>query len=824
MTDSRKKRLWRQIGLMTVTVLTCAAPAVETHASPYDEIVFMGDSLSDNGAVTARHFSGSQIFGSDGKSLPDFFLQNPGPNQVQLLSDMAMRYVEGYKSDFVNMIARVGGALAGDETRRAKNKVHETIAHYAEPSADNGWGGWFKSLAGKAAKAAVSFSPEIEIAPTVASAVEKGLVARLPAEFDAFAATKIRSDIEKKILSELFPQYSANVGPRLSRTASTMSVAQAAYIFWGIPLLPAFTTNPDATWAFHLARSLGSVDAWKPAADGGNNYAWGGARVSQAVPYILPSLDIGIESPRFHYLIPSVKDQVTQLLRDRPDGLSRHGLYSVWVGANDLITTLKMHERELAAPGTQAEEARRAVMVSRLTARDVAEQIRRLGSVGAGTVMAFNLPDIGRTPRALGMPAQARTLLSYMASTFNQSLNDQLADYRGNLVVVDIHDMLNEVIDHPDRYGLRNVARAACGAVDANLCGRSALVEPDAYRNYLFADGIHPSGIGHAFIADYVLSVLQAPTRIGLLAEAPLAGSRASLYAIQDRLRYRDDFAGLQSYASYQHANDSQRGGDDAWKPALGNRMDLLVVGLDGRVAPHWLIGVSASQVQHNATLGQRAGWFRLGQTQLSAYGRYRLGDWSTALIGSVGYLNYRDVAREFSIGPARLREQGTTTGTASALSILTNYDWNAGSFTLTPSVGLTLQNVNVRGYNESRDGGRSATSMNYREQTRRSLASTLGLRLQVDLRHGDYLWQPYTALAWEHEFNQGTREVRGHLREMAGSFAQPVAPAPSDNMLVSAGLNVTHAAAWSGLIGYQGRYGRNSQSQAVQASVRYRF
>lgn len=131
---------------------------------------------------------------------------------------------------------------------------------------------------------------------------------------------------------------------------------------------------------------------------------------------------------------------------------------------------------------------------------------------------------------------EARSLMSYMASTFNDSLNSQLADYRGNLVALDVHDLLNEVIDRPQRYGLRNVTAPACGTEAAFWCGR------------------------------------------------------ASLSAIGDRLRVRDNTTGVQTYASYQRANDSQRGGD-AWKPGFGNRMDMLLIGIDGGVGQNWLVG-----------------------------------------------------------------------------------------------------------------------------------------------------------------------------------------------------------------------------------------
>ncbi|MBB1626200.1 hypothetical protein A9974_13275 [Achromobacter sp. UMC71] len=632
---------------------------------------------------------------------------------------------------------------------------------------------------------------------------------------------KLKDELSKYVLSNLAPV----VVPVVTKVAADLPISTLADAAQNIRIQPANTTNPDPTWAYHLARALegDNTIAWKTALDGGNNYARSGARSVEGVRFEIPGTDVltGGAGP-LYLVIPSVRSQVSAFLQ-RPSGPSRNGLYTVWAGANDLLVTLLEHKSALSAPATQAAAAQQVLSISDLTAVDVASQIRRLGDAGAGTILALNMPDIGHTPRALESPEQGRQLMSYMTSRFNDTLNGELADYRGNLALLDVHAMLNEVIAKPDRYRLRNVTQAACGKTSAQRCDRASLAAPDANRSYLFADGIHPSGFGHELIADYALSVLQAPARIGLLAEAPLAGTRSGLRVIQDRLQNRDSSSAVQTYASYQHASDRQRD-DGIWKPGLGNQMDLLAMGVDGGVGQHWTLGVNAAQIQHRATLGQDAGSFRLGQTQMSAYARYRLGDWSTGLIGSAGYLSYRSVSRDFSIGPARLREEGSTTGMASALSMLTQYDWDAGIFTLTPSVGATLQNVSVRGYNESRDGGRTATSMNYREQQRRSLVSTLGLRLQADLRQGDYLWQPYGGLAWEHEFNRDTREVRAHVRDMAGSFAQAMPLAPADTLLATAGLGFSHGTAWSGQIGYYGRYGSATQSQAVQATVAYRF
>lgn len=781
MVDSRNPKRRRKARMMAIALAAVLGPQLNALASPYDEVIFLGDSLTDTGAITAKSFTGKNMLGPDGRSLPEYLMQGPGEAEAQAATDLIMRYVNAHKGNLVDFL---DGALKARFIPDPKNP-----------------------------NAVLQFIYErIHDSQVVPSLVDT-------------AMAKGPSALKEVLMTQVLPNYSVYLAQPLTRAASTMTVADATYILLGRPLQPAYTTNPDSTWAFHLARALGgsNSDAWKPAGAGGNNYAWAGARTTQAASHAFPEWDSPMGKVSLHFMIPSVKDQISALLQSRPGGLSRHGLYSVWVGGNDLRATMETYQGSLAVPATRADAAQQVLAIASQTAVDVAGQVMRLRDAGAGTVLVVNLPDIGRIPEAQALPVEARKLFSYMASSFNESLNSQLADYRGNLVALDVHDLLNEVIDRPQRYGLRNVTTPACAAESAIWCGRANLVAPDADRTYLFADVTHPSGIGHKLVSDYVLSVLQAPTRIGLLAEAPVAGSRASLSAIGDRLRVRDNTTGVQTYASYQRANDSQRGGD-AWKPGFGNRMDMLLIGIDGGVGQNWLVGVGASQVQHHATLGQDAGWFRLGQAQLSAYGRYRLGDWAASLIGSVGYLSYGDVAREFAIGPARLREQGSTTGTTSALSASTQYDWHAGAFTLIPSLGLTWQNINVRGYNESRDGGRTATSMNYTEQTRRSLASTLGLRLQADLRHGDYVWRPYAGLAWEHEFQRDTREVRGHLRGMAGSFGQTIAMAPADRMLVLGGLSIAKGGAWSGLVGYQGRYGGGEQSRAVQASVQYQF
>ncbi len=100
---------------------------------------------------------------------------------------------------------------------------------------------------------------------------------------------------------------------------------------WFKPILPPgtgeFTTNPGPIWAQVLAARYGSSAT--PANQGGNDYAVGGARVSQ-LPGYPPSPPTATAPP--------VSAQISNYLASNT--VNPKALYSVWAGANDLFTAL----------------------------------------------------------------------------------------------------------------------------------------------------------------------------------------------------------------------------------------------------------------------------------------------------------------------------------------------------------------------------------------------------------------------------------------------------------------------------------------------------
>lgn len=602
------------------------------------------------------------------------------------------------------------------------------------------------------------------------------------------------------------------------------SLTDSGYLEGLLGFQRSLTTNPDPVWAEHLAAALGgnadaawNISTFAVVRKNGDNFAAGGARSLNQGNY--PSSFVAS-------FIPTVSKQVDTHLQDQAR-LRADGLYSVWTGANDILASLASQSSQLGSASTRDAAVKHVLADASRDATHAANLATTLQKAGAGTVMVLNIPNIGRTPFAAQTGAQ--TLLSMATLQFNDTLNQRLLGYKGELVMLDVRRMLDEVIDHPMRFGLTNVSTPACnskdfltGGISASTCTGKTLVEAAANKRYLFADGLHPTGAGHQLLNDYALSVLQAPTRIGLLPEAPLAGNRVTLRSLEERLRLRAKDDTVQVYANMESGTDD-RNSSSNWAPGLDNRLNILTVGADRGIGQHWVLGANVAYAQHRASLGQDSGSFRMAQTQASAYAQYRMGGWASALVGSAGYLDYRDISRDFNIGPARLREQGNTKGNNTALAALTRYDWGLGPVTLSPSARISWQRVLVDGYNEER-GGHSGTSLHYAEQTRFSLVSNVGLTMSAVLAAGQALYQPFVNVAWETEHRNQNRRVYANVRNMAGRFSQTIQAPSSNALLLSTGVSATFAQSWKAALAYHGRYSSGQRAQSVQATLTRSF
>jgi len=237
------------------------------------------------------------------------------------------------------------------------------------------------------------------------------------------------------------------------------------------PNAPGRVSN-GAIWVEHLAEKLHME--LKPE----SQYAVAGARTDHDNfnAYLgLPLADTGLQT------------QIADFLQDSgPDGADPKALYTVWIGANDIFTTLNLG-------GDMNLTVYTAI-------QNTAQSVALLASQGARHIVVANLPDLGLTPFGLSLGQAFSAQLSGLTLAYNAGLEqalDSLEDAGMPTIRFDSAGLIREIAADPTAFGLVN---ASDQAVDSGE-------NPDYY---LFWDGVHPTTAGHEVVAERVIDELIA--------------------------------------------------------------------------------------------------------------------------------------------------------------------------------------------------------------------------------------------------------------------------------------------------------------------------
>ena len=224
-----------------------------------------------------------------------------------------------------------------------------------------------------------------------------------------------------------------------------------------------------ALWTEHLAEKLGME--LQPE----DQYAVAGARTDKDnfnAIFIPPLAGTGLES------------QVSTYLTD--SGADPAALHTIWIGANDIFTTL-----------TFGGEIGLTVYTA---IQNTAQSVVTLSSGGARHILVVNLPDLGLTPFGLAQGPQGSAQLSYLTNLYNAGLKqalDSLEKAGIRTIRLDAAGLIREIAADPAAFGLAN-------ATDPALV---SLNNPD---EYLFWDGVHPTTAGHQLVAGRAVRELVA--------------------------------------------------------------------------------------------------------------------------------------------------------------------------------------------------------------------------------------------------------------------------------------------------------------------------
>jgi outer membrane lipase/esterase len=549
---------------------------------------------------------------------------------------------------------------------------------------------------------------------------------------------------------------------------------------------------------------------------GGTNYAISGSTNSDATG--------GQGNVNQNPLLPSTVEQIANYLDANGGVANPSGLYLISSGGNDIS-----YIQDLTPSGIQ----RRAFMDAQADA--LIEGITALHDAGARTFIVNSNHGPGG-PGSLG-------------EFYTRELWTGLAAAGINFVPADISAMVRTVRADPTRFGF-TAATVMPGVVDGGTSTGSAciihsgaagpqagwgqwcvntttpsedyayLASADAQQTYFYSDDQHFSAAGQKIEADYVYSLVVAPSQISMLSESAIQTRTGIVNGIQrqiDASQLNPGASGVNAWVTCDVA-DLQTDNHPGFPEASGTPLTLSG-GISYHLAPGVLVGAAASTGRNSPDWDGDRGGFEQTEHTASLYAAFKGPALWATVVGTYGALDY-DVDRIVPLGIARFANHGETDGTNWSFAGQAGYDFHIDGVTTGPVAGVLWQRAEIDGFTET---GGGVTSLGFSGQDRDSLVTTLGWRAMVDLG----AWQPFAEVAWNHEHASTDRTVTAFLTSAsyAPGYSMPGAPVAEDWATVTLGTTVDMGGGLLVLGSVRGDFDENgAQAFGGQLGLNIRF
>jgi phospholipase/lecithinase/hemolysin len=192
-----------------------------------------------------------------------------------------------------------------------------------------------------------------------------------------------------------------------------------------------------------------------------------------------------------------------------PPGDISSSLVLIWAGANDFFLT--WGSGGTSAPAVEAAAANAAA--------NVEAAINALILAGARSILAVNMPDLGKIPAAAPLDAASKAIWTAYATTFNDDFLDPAylagLDPSVKLTEFDVFALLNSVIADPAAYGFTNVTDACLPTSGPVPIPPGPCANPS---QYVFWDSVHPTAAADKIIGDLLYAAIPEPSPLALLA------------------------------------------------------------------------------------------------------------------------------------------------------------------------------------------------------------------------------------------------------------------------------------------------------------------
>jgi outer membrane lipase/esterase len=531
--------------------------------------------------------------------------------------------------------------------------------------------------------------------------------------------------------------------------------------------------------------------------------------------------------------LPSTVQQITNYLAANGGRANPNALYLISSGGND----------NTFAQDNLSGSAIRPYVVSQ--AQALAAAITNLAAAGARYIVVDNVN---------------LAISNNLGQLQTQTLWGQLQANGVNFIPAHVAAVIAAVDYNPGIFGITSTTQGVTGTNTGSACvwtgtgpttgwsqwcantttpstSYAYLRSANAEQTSLWADNEHLSAAGQVIEADYVYSLVTAPSEISYLAEAPVKIRTTLVDSIFQQIQVSEQHRAVGSYNAWVSGDISSLSMGNSFPgfPSDPGVPGMVTVGADYMWSSHWLIGgaVSAGTTTQSFSLG---GNFKENEYALSAYAAYVGAPWWFDAVATYGGI-HDDTNRIVPVGITTVSNTSSTNGNNASFGAEVGYNFKSGEagwwngaqsplplkappapagFTIShgPVGGILLQQVYVNGFTEtdpfSGDAFGGFTAESFAGQVRDSAVTELGYQAGTDIG----LWHPYAKLTWNHELEPYNRLVTATLTTIAApSYSLPAVILGTDWATATVGASVALS---SRLTGYASFTSEVAQSQTT--------
>lgn len=483
-----------------------------------------------------------------------------------------------------------------------------------------------------------------------------------------------------------------------------------------------------------------------PAVEGGTNYAVGGNKTLNILGTIVdparagvsvdPSFVAGVVLPPQETIVgvppfAAATAAAPPFLSSTFGVVDPGSLILIDGGGNDIAAITVA-----IAPVDQAA----AVAEVANSAQTLVTGIGALDAAGANYIILANAPDLGNI--ALGRAAElaspgASAGFSAISSGYNTALTTflTLGIPDANVIPFDIAGVVDYVLGNPGDFGLADGSIDLGGGLlfdEQFMCydGSSGqCIEHPVYgvsqatadpRRLFFNDALHPTEIASEVVGAYLVDIIAAPGKVGLLPELSLSAGRDQAEAVANQLRH----SRFQPATPGLFVTGNFVEGEYGDRAATELESQSLTVGRTFVASESLVYGVAFTA--SNQELDTNGIDIEADSWGLTAMLGFRKGNAFIDATLGLSVLTYDGIKREIDLGVETLVAEGDTEGHAWTANILGGIDvLDSDSWHLAPVIGVTVINSTVDDYTES---GGEFSNYAWGEQRRESLQWKYGL------------------------------------------------------------------------------------------------